>query len=217
MIHPPKNYIPIKHLCDLSNHYEWDDWDPYEVVGEINGELVEKLAALSFRAVVTFAIGCCEWVVWRFKEKTDDQAPYQYIEACWIYILTDIYKAPPVLKDRDWKGSVRGAINLSLMIVLNAIYNIEDECPEAEAAYVDAAALYILGNDPLYIEWRNKVLTRLNDFYPRQDNNPMGNPIPREILDVNTKFNYEESSILVNNFLSSLDISSNPFIRLYNK
>jgi len=217
MIQSSPNYIPIKYLCSLSSQYEWDDWDPYEVVGKINEELVEKLAMLSFRAVVTFAIGCSEWVIWRFRKKTDDPVPYQYLEACWVYNLTNEYKAPPILKDKDWKGPVRGAINLSLMTILNSIYNTEDECPEAEAAYADDVTLHILSNDPLYIEWRDKVLSRLNDLYPRQDKNPMGNPIPREVLDVDTEFNFDDSEILIHNFLSTVNILDNPFIRPYNK
>ncbi len=212
MIINSPNYIPFKYLCNLSEPYDWDDWDPYEVIGEINEDLVDKLAKLSYQAVVTFSIGCSEWVIWKFREKVDDPTPYQYLEACWIYILTGKYESPPELEDDDWKGEVRGPINLSLMTILNSIYGIEDECPEAEAAYADKIALHILGNDPLYIEWRDKVLTRLNDFFPRKKDKETTTFVPREILDTNTEFNYDDSDRLINNLISSLDTLGNPFI-----
>jgi len=215
MINKPPIYIPIKHICSLSNKYYWNDWDPYEFVGEINEDLVDQLSKLSYRAVVTFAIGCTEWVIWRFRDKLKDETPYKYIEACWLYNITDKYETPPELEDEEWKGEVRGAVNLALSTVLNSIYSIEDECPEAEAAYADKVALYVFGEDELYIRWRDKVLSRLSEFYPRDTKNPLGKPIAREILNPDEKYLYEFSDDLISKFISTIDIKNNQFIQIF--
>lgn len=206
------SFLPISHLASLPLSYEWDDWDPYEVVGDADDDLVDRLAGLSFRAIVSFAIGCAEWVICRFGHVSKDPVPLQYLEACWAYIMSDGFEAPPEMEDEDWKGNVRGAINLALMTVLNTIYGIEDESPEPEAAFIDKVALHVLNADPLYIAWREKVLQRLEKLYPRAKRNPLGSPIPREIINPEITVPLEEADTMVDAFLKKVEKESNQFL-----
>ncbi|NJO18428.1 MAG: hypothetical protein HC877_22645 [Thioploca sp.] len=41
------SFFPLSHLGELSMSYDWDDWDPYEVVGEADDEILDRLSKLS--------------------------------------------------------------------------------------------------------------------------------------------------------------------------
>lgn len=196
--------------------FAWDDWDPYEVVGEPDDKLIDKLSKLSFRANLTFSLGCTEWVVFRFSNVSEDPVPYQYLEALWAYSMSDQFKAPKESNDDDWKGSVRGPINMALMTALNVIYGFEDEDPESEAAYSDAIACHVLNSDPLYLKWRDLLLARL-ESHKRDNKNAIGDPIPREILNPSVTIEPEQSNELVKQFLSNIQIESNPFLSVFKK
>ncbi|RJX32219.1 MAG: hypothetical protein C4531_06665 [Desulfurivibrio sp.] len=206
------SFLPLSHIAALPLSYEWDDWDPYEVVGEAEEELIDRLAGLSFRAVAAFAIGCAEWVVCRFARVSDDPAPLQYLEACWAYIMSDGFEAPPEMEDEDWKGEVRGAMNLALMTVLNTLYGFEDESPESEAAFADRVALHVLNGDAMYIAWRENVLQRLAAAYRRDEADPFGPVVPREIINPQVVTAAEQAEALVAQFLAKIDVRANPFL-----
>ncbi|NJO18429.1 MAG: hypothetical protein HC877_22650 [Thioploca sp.] len=129
--------------------------------------------------------------------------------------MTNQFKAPPELEDENWKGNIRGAINLALMTVLNTLYGIEDESPEAEAAFADKVALHVLDSDAEYIKWREKILKKLEKTYRRDEQDPLGMKIPREIINPNLDIPIEEHKVLIESFLSKIDIQVNPFLIPY--
>ncbi len=207
-------YAPKEKILAIPMSYDWDDWDPYEVIAEPDDKLIDSLSKLSFRANLTFALGCTEWVVFRFSHVSEDPIPYQYLEACWAYNMSDQFEPPEELEDEEWKGSVRGPINMALMTSLNVIYGFEDETPEPEAALSDRIALHVLNSAPLYIKWRDQLLQRL-EYYKRDEKDVLGAPIPREILDMNVKMEPDQSDKLVNKFLSAIEIQTNPFLDIF--
>lgn len=207
---------PKEKITAIPMTFDWDDWDPYEVVGEPNDKLIDKLSKLSFRANLTFSLGCTEWVVFRFSNVSEDPVPYQYLEAFWAFNMSDQFKAPKESEDEDWKGSVRGPINMALMTALNVIYGFEDGTPEPEAAYSDKIACHVLNSDPLYLKWRDRLLTRL-ESYKRDNKNAFGDPIPREILNTSVIIEPDQSNKLVKKFLSNIQIQTNPFLTVFKK
>ena len=65
---PPK-HIPVDTMSKPPVNDHWQDWDPYALLGKAPEETLDALAEVSDRGVITFAIGCDEWV-------TDRLSPY---------------------------------------------------------------------------------------------------------------------------------------------
>jgi hypothetical protein len=177
------SYIPAE-LSALPVEYKWDDWDPYSVLPEASEATESTFEKTSDRAAIAYAIACAEWTVFRLEPFLDgDNRPFKYLEACWAVEMSDAYGSPPESNAEEWEGAVRGAVDLSLMTVLNTIYTAEDGEAYVQAAFAEVLAAHVVQHHPSFTAWSEKARKRLLELYPRDSDEPMGDPVPRQALD----------------------------------
>jgi len=193
--------------------YEWSDKNPYPILGSVNPHTEEQLKKLSDRAILSFSISCAEWVVYRLLSLCDDDRPMKFLEACWVCEMSLDYATPPESNEEDWKGPIRGAIDLSLMTILNTIISIEGGEAHVDAAFAELIPLHVLLDPTPFIKWRKIVYDRLTLLSLRTENDTLGNPVPREALDPGVEVSISSSPYFVSQFLEKIDPETNPFIR----
>lgn len=209
----PPTYIPINTIAEHAIQYNWDSYDPYEPMEwpeEATKALLEKV---SNKAITAFATGCAEWVVYRLSRHFSDHAPYDYLEAFWLFLMGIDRALPSETKEEDWQGPVRGAIDLSLMTVLNTVYQSEQGPPIQNAAFLPQIVLHVLPNPAPFLEWQDMVLDRLVRYFPRDEKSPDGPKVPRELLVPTIDLVPEQHDQLINAFIDRVDFDSNPLIR----
>jgi hypothetical protein len=193
--------------------HTWDDWDPYVLLGKSTEETMQALARISDRAMIAYATACAEWVVYRFYELSSDPLPYQFLEACWAFQMDKEIQAPPPSKDVEWKGPIRGPIDLSLVTVLNTYHTTEDGVGDIEGAFGERIALHVLSDQRPFMIWRAQVLPRLERLFSRTPMDPWGAPVPREALDPTVEVTPDHAAELARRFLMALDFQANPLLR----
>jgi hypothetical protein len=73
------SYIPVESIAAYPIEHAWDDWDPYTLIGDPDPSVVERLGAVSLFAVLAFALASTEWILYRMKNHSDDDLPWQYV------------------------------------------------------------------------------------------------------------------------------------------
>ncbi|MEW5702959.1 MAG: hypothetical protein AB1792_12120 [Candidatus Zixiibacteriota bacterium] len=209
----PPRYIPIAILQKAPVTHSWDDWDPYPLVGTQREETMDRLARLSDRAIIAFAIGCAEWVVFRLGNLSTDPTPLDFLEAAWAFEMDKEIESLPESEDKDWQGPIRGPLDLSLMTILNTYYTTEEGTAEIEGAFAELVALHVQHDTSYFEAWRKRALQRLSDHYPRKKSDTWGPPVPREVLDPAVKISPELAQEYVQRFLDGLDFEKNPFLK----
>ncbi len=208
----PPPYVPIQEIETLPLSHSWDDWDPYVVLPPADEFTVSQLDGVHNMGITAFAIGCAEWVVYRFGKHCNDSTPYNYIEAYWAYVMGHEDVDIPVTEHDEWTGVVRGPISLALMTVMNTVFLSEDGPPSEECGIAEQTVLHVLPQKTLFLEWRDAVLERLGFLCARDEANPDGSPVPREILDPSVALTPESLGELTEHFLAELDYDANPHI-----
>jgi len=209
----PPSYIPVEIISKAPIDYEWDAWDPYAPLGKQDEDTMDRLALLSYRAIIAYSIGCAEWVVYRLSRFFDDQTPYAFLEACWAFEMDKGFEAPSPLKAADWQGPVLGAVDLALVSILNTYYATDEGAPEVEAALGELIALHVLKDTEPFIVWRERILERLLQLYRCPVEDSWGRSVPREALDPNVQIDGADQDRLVKAFLNSLDFKENRFLK----
>jgi len=205
-------YIPIDLISQKDVQHEWSDWDPYEKIQPQDESTMNVLSKLSNRAITAFSIGCAEWVVYRFIKLSSDKTPYDFLESSWVLVMGNEDVQLEGLEESEWKGPIRGAIDLALLTIVNTWNNSEFDSTEADGAFAAQLALLVLPDKYHFIEWQEKVLQRLIKYFPRDTEYPDGPPVPREVLNPSVDIDAFQSESLIKNFLSKVDYQSNPFL-----
>jgi hypothetical protein len=205
-------HIPISEISAPPPDYEWDDWDPYAPLGEHDESTMDVLDMISDRGKIVYAIGCAEWVVYRLGPYFDDIRPYQFLEACWAFEMKKGYEAPKPLLESEWKGKIRGAIDLSLVTILNTYYATEEGGAEVEAALAELIALHVLADTTPFLEWRSRILSQLSEVYPKDPVEMWGDPIPRQAVNPFIEIGQEDQLAMVQEFLNGLNPKVNKYL-----
>jgi hypothetical protein len=206
------SYIPVDEISHMPMTHRWDDYDPYTLFPEPNENTELLLSKMSDNAKFAFAIGCAEWVVYRFKLLSDDPRPLQFIEACWAVEMSEEFESPDESEDEEWEGPIRGPIDLALMTILNTFYASEDGNAEEDAAFAELVALHVLPSPGSFLAWRDRILPSLAATYPFDTGDPLGKPVPREALDPTILLDDAQREELVRNYLLGLPKEGNPFL-----
>ena len=120
------SYIPVAEISKLPIEHEWDNWDPYEFLGDAEESTLDMLAGVSDRGVITFAIGCSEWVVYRLLPHLQDKRALLYIEACWALVMGAQIALPPEPIESEWEGKILSPVGLSILTIINSWIMTED-------------------------------------------------------------------------------------------
>jgi hypothetical protein len=173
-------------------------------------ELLARLSALSLRANIAFANGVCEWIIHRFDGLSKDSVPHDQIEAAWAGVIDSayaVYWEPP---QEDWPGPIRRPLFLAMVFMLEAkidAYQYADPARSGHRAVMIAERVL---TDPMpFRAWREQALARLERFYPLDEEDALGDVIPRQALDPDFAFRPEMTEELIQQFLSGLDPAQN--------
>lgn len=207
------SYIPIAEISNLPMEYEWDSWDPYEFLGDAEEATLDALADVSDRGVITFAIGCSEWVVYRLLSHLPDHRALYYIESCWALVMGAPIALPPAPKESEWQGDILSPVGLSILTIINSWLLAEDGKADAHAGFAERIPLLVLNDTKSFVKWRNEVLKRLVYSHPYDDES-MGNLVPREILDPTIELDSINQIEFVQRTLDTVDFEGNPYIEL---
>lgn len=205
-------FVPIDVTLEQDVSFTWSDWDPYEAVGNPSPQRVQELGALSDWALVAYALACAEWVVFRFSTLLKDDRPLQFLEAAWAYEMTDEYEPPRESEESEWKGPVRGSVDLALMTTLNAIYSTKDGKPEVDAALAEQIAAHVVNDKQAFARWRDAVYQRLFKLFPRRDNAER-QFVSRAVFDLSTPDGADAAGY-IEKFREQLDTTENPMLRV---
>jgi hypothetical protein len=235
---PVPRYLSDAGVQVVSIRYTWDDWNIKAVEEPLDEALVERLVHLSQRAILAFAIGSAEWLVYRLLDLLDDdRAAWEFLEAAWAMCIHVRYSgygqgsgwAEYVTADPDdeqtvperWNGPIKGPVNRALTVLESAIQELAWHGREDPAAYsryvargaarVHKLALHVLADPGPYQDWVQRVLARLEQIYPVKAGDELGDIVPREALDPDGAFDPKLTEALVKAFLARTS-RSNPFL-----
>jgi hypothetical protein len=204
-------FVPTDAISAFAISFEWSDWDPYAILGNPSSGRVEELGSLSDRALVAYSTACAEWTVYRFASLSDDRIPHLFLEALWVAELDNQFMPPPESIESEWKGNIRGPIDLALMTVLNAIGSTDGGKPEVDAALAERIALHVMPNQDLFKKWQARCMRVLFDSFNRKMDTGGSLGLPPQVFSI--EFQLDKIESYKQEFLSSVDYSSNKFLR----
>jgi hypothetical protein len=214
-------YLQAASVQDNSIRYEWDDWKPIPAARTPDEKLVARLSRVSQRAVLAFGCGTAEWIVYRFGLLCDDPAPWNFLEAAWA-MLVDVrycgYGSAIQWQDYardDWTGPVKKPIKTALVRLESAIQLLAWEGhtdPSVYTAIIFALTSYVMTDPTPLRTWSSEVLSRLEFLYPRNDNDPLGDVVPREAIDPEFMFDPAATEELINRFFRQCNYQTNKFL-----
>jgi hypothetical protein len=167
---------------------------------------------------LALSAGSAEWVAARWP-RLAEPALLPEIEAMWAGIIDWRYMYPPVSssimpKGEDCQGPERGPICDAFLTLSNVIGRAQRSASTlAHCATLSQLAIHVLPDASGFKEWRRAVIERVTALYPRQKEDPIGPPIPREALDPNQQYQPEMAQELLARFLRGLDYRKNPLLR----
>lgn len=208
-------HIAEANIADPRTCYLWDEWNVTAAYQPADKERTALFARFSHRANVGICIAIAEWIVWRFEGLDNDPMPLQYLEAAWAANVHLAYAKYIETDDDQWRGAVRGPINIAMSIVIDLLWE-DGVIPGEHASWMDNLARLVLSNQEPYEAWLKACANRLNKLeLPEleQDDYVLGDVVPRELFDTNRPFNPNQTITLVDGFLRALDFSDNPYLR----
>jgi hypothetical protein len=206
-------YIRVAEIHDKSIRYTCDDADPQSVSDVDDERLIERAEALSFRANLALTIGCAEWVVHRYDALSPDRSPHDYLEAAWAAVVDERYLRMWDFPEEKWQGPIRGPMAVSLHIVQEAVRSaVHEDALGVPLSYMSNLARHVLPKKREFSKWRNQAIKRLASLSPFKSAESLGEPVPREALDLDAEFHPAETEALINRALERLDPNRNPFL-----
>lgn len=213
------NYLKASGCQDSVVHFAWDDWKDLPELESPDRELIIRLKSVSQRAVLAFACGAAEWMIYRFERLHDSTPPWNMIQAAWAMIVHFRYfvgaEAWSYRSQKGWEGPIKGPIKKSLEYLEAAFYLLSSEYREPSflAAKISTLTSYVMSDPIPYKSWCEEVLNRFEALYPRNPEDQLGDVIPRQAIDPEFDFKVAQTEALINGFLSSLEYHANTFLR----
>jgi hypothetical protein len=210
------SYIVRAEIADQHLRFTWDNSDTQVAEGETDTELVNRLSFLSQRAIVAYATALAEWIVGRFAVFPDIEDSYNYVEACWA-TATDLRYCRAVWEDyphkNKWEDPVRGPVWLTMCRLQETIGSlVEGSDPEYTAAKLWQLAFHVMPKPDPIEDWNRLSLKRMEQKFPRIEGDLLDDVVPREFFDPDTEVQPEDTEMLINRFLATLDPLQNPFL-----
>jgi hypothetical protein len=204
-------YIPVEIIANLPLEHAWNDDDPYLSLGEPDQQVVEKLEMVSLKSVLAFALVSTEWILYRLKNHTDFDLPWQYVDAQWASLV--IWKLSYLWDPgrENTEGRVRGPIDMAVRHITNCHRALKLAEGELDAALIARLAEFVLPDPKVFLSWQEQALDRLAKCYPR-DEYGFGPATPREALDPGVEMTAESGIVLAEDYVRTLDFSSNEFL-----
>ena len=217
---PPPQYISRAQVATATIRFPWDEWRVNEYFLSIDSALCDRLDRLSDAANLALAIGSSEWISHRFSLLSNDPNPDNFIEAAWAAIVCLGYCLDVETNDNDWRGPIRGPLNIAISILHDGIHRLETDPHEStRSCWMHNLARHVLPHTGEYEEWFEACLLRLEKYHPWIENEdiwgegpPLGIPVPREALDPGVSYNPADAPRSVDRFLRYLNPEQNQFL-----
>ena len=195
--------------------YTWDDGaDPDSFFQELDLVFVARLRPLQTRAVLAVSLGLLEWIIFRFRPFIVDEFPSQFTEASWAAMCNFRYLRPDLVDVDQWEGPIRGVLRETLLMVYQVLEaTVSALEPELDCACIYKLAMHTVPESDQVKDWLDLVIPRLNQLYPRTEEDPVGPPVPRQFINPDDDPNSEEADYLLANFLAALDPGADPCLR----
>lgn len=215
MVFLTPNYIRKAGIQDEDISFLWDDWNVEETIGEPDQSLLKQLRKISQRANAAFSLAMLEWVIYRFEAVFHDPFPYQYLEVAWAMTIDSRYSKVnwDCFVSENWDGPVKGAIISAVDYAISAIHQMEeDEDVSIEVARMSKLAMHVISNPAPFERWQEWALQQLETLYPMDEEDALGEVVPRAAFDPEYNFDISQTEQLVNQFLKQLDPQKNPYL-----
>jgi hypothetical protein len=209
-------FIPVKEIQIHPLQYDWDDWDPYRLLGKNDVEVEMFLSTVTHNCKLSYSLGCAEWVLARYSEHKKSQEARRYLDACWAYSITNNFVLPEELDDEFWEGRVLGPICLSLTTVINTFYGMDEDNAEIDSAFAEKIALHILPETDSFIRWRKAIFNRMREFFSIRSDELIGSVLPRDFLNPSIPFQVSKLSQMIESTYKELQIVGNEYLMSIN-
>lgn len=194
--------------------YKWGGTDAYN---RDKPDLLFRFEDVSVRCVLALAAGISEWIVWRLDGLSSYRAPLLFIEAVWAGVI-----APEYTLGWDWEREppLKGPVERPLFHTCELLLDVFNHCdPDGAGSasqwsvYLTFLARHVMPGTKPFDTWLRAALERMAKLYPRQQDDPLGEPVSREALEVDRPFDKSQASALLDEFLKGLDPRRNPYLR----
>jgi hypothetical protein len=207
------NYISTTGIVDDHIKHDWGESEE-EAFLDADPRLESRIGAIAYRGVVALSLGSAEWIVWRLSKHIEDPVPLQVIEAMWAAIID--WRYLKWLDIPDWE-ELPEPVGGPLDMAFNLLFQIVDlvsrkQFASPEAACISELTLHVLNDPEPFKEWRRFTIRRLTQMHRRTDDDVLGDPISREVLDPDFDYKPEIGDKLLSNFLRNLDHTQNPYL-----
>jgi hypothetical protein len=209
---PP--FIQRAGIADAPVGHRWDDTDPEFAYVTMDARLQRRIGETTHRGVLAVSAGLAEWIAWRFHKLCDEPLLFHKIEAMWAGLVDWRYLSGARLPEQhQWHGPVRGPI----WAAANWLDRIVDLLKREQFASPEAACLsdlvrHVIPRLQPFTHWRRFAIVRLAKLYPKDRQDMLGSPIPRQVLDPDVSYDALRADALIDSFLRGLDTERNPFL-----
>jgi len=213
-------YLIVSNVQDPSIRFEWDDWKHLPAKDVIDRDLSVRLETISQRAILAMMCGTAEWIVYRFGRLSNDPTLWRYMEGAWAMTIDVRYCGYGSghwwgeNSTKKWDGPIERPIADAIVRLQTAIQQLywEGTDPGRRAGLIATLARYVMTEPAPYNRWLDQVIRRFESLYPRTIEDQLGEVVPRQAIDPDFDFRVEQTEVLVNEFLASLDYRSNDFL-----
>ena len=154
-----------------------------------------------------------EWIVCRFKDDLDDYYAYAFLEAAWAANVDLAYMRFVETRDDDWRGPIRGPVNIAMAIVNNFLFEDRSH-PGEQVGWIVQLARHVLPSTEEFDRWRTGVQTRIAAWLPKDEEYFEEGPVvSREAFDLGIEFDPSRIPGQVDSFLRGIDVDANPLLR----
>lgn len=207
-------YIARANISDASVRYRWDEWNVEDCVDPVDDEILECLSGLSLRAAFAVLVGAVEWIVYRFEVLCDVALPFDAVEAAWAQEVDRLYAMPlNPFRGYEWSGPVRGPIKIAIGLMRECA-DLLGEGADITFGVAEVLKLadHVVPDKKAFSSWRDSAIKRLEKLFPRLNDDPLGDPVPREALDTDYDFDPAQTESLLNRYLAQLDPEDSSFL-----
>jgi hypothetical protein len=197
----------------------WNDADPRGAYGDEVPRLARMVVRISDRGSMLLAAALAEWVAFRLQPHSPERLLFDYIDAVRACVVdlayTDVEANPEQsLHWKDWKGPVRGPMAAAARKLGEVVEQVELEEPsDSDVVYLANLVEHTLADVKPFRKWRNWAIDRLLELASIDDDRPLGDPLPIEMLNPSGGFDPGQSRKLLREFLAGLDPKTNRWLR----
>jgi hypothetical protein len=197
--------------------FAWDEWRIHEDYAASTTGYEARLGKLSDAANLALGIALAEWITVGLERFDEDRIVGQYVQSAWAAFLESASPTYFETDDDDWRGPCRGLLNMTLIILNDAIF-CRDESPDVwdRCNQLLYYAQLLFAHSDLFVSWLDVSLARIeaidagSKYSGGLTDLPIRPVIPRDIFDQNT-VTQTDATTLIERYLNQV-ARDNPFI-----